>query len=105
MFFRKFKSTMVGAPAPAVQKMIGLTFGLVIVWFVFASNSPLNKGAKKPPDSAATERGSSATPLGRRADRSLDPCAEGAFAGRRLDEPRHHRLAGRARTRRPHRGA
>jgi ABC-type hemin transport system substrate-binding protein len=64
MFFRKFKSTMVGAPAPAVQKMIGLTFGLVIVWFVFASNSPLNKGAKKPPDSAAAERGSSATPSG-----------------------------------------
>ncbi|MFN9077088.1 MAG: ABC transporter substrate-binding protein [bacterium] len=64
MFFRRLKSIGGGAAVPVVQKMIGLTFGLVIVWFVFASNSPLNKGAKKPADQAATQQGSAAAPSG-----------------------------------------
>ena len=45
MFFRKFKSTMGGTPAPVVQKLIGLSLTLVLVWFVFAEESPLNRGS------------------------------------------------------------
>ena len=46
MFFRKFKSTMGGTPAPVVQKLIGLGLTLVLVWFVFAEESPLNRGSR-----------------------------------------------------------
>jgi len=45
MFFRKFKSTMGGTPAPVAQKMVGLALTLVLVWFVFAEESPLNRGS------------------------------------------------------------
>lgn len=48
MFFRRMKSIAQGPPVPFLQKMIGLTIGLIVVWFVFAQASPLNKNAPKP---------------------------------------------------------
>jgi ABC-type hemin transport system substrate-binding protein len=67
MFIRRLKSTTQGPPVPFVQKMIGLTIGLAMVWLVFAPGSPLNKpkggdagSASKdaaPADGAATSGG------------------------------------------------
>lgn len=57
MFFRRFRSTLGGPSAPTAQKLVGLTIGLVVVWFVFADESPLNKNAKPAPvKSGAAER-------------------------------------------------
>lgn len=50
MFFRRIKSDLSDASSPkvpSVQKIIGLTLTLVVVWFVFAAESPLNRNAQK----------------------------------------------------------
>ncbi|MEY3143408.1 MAG: Vitamin B12-binding protein precursor [Planctomycetota bacterium] len=49
MFFRRFKALAGGPAVPALQKIIGLTIGLVMVWLVFDGDSPLNRGSKPQP--------------------------------------------------------
>ena len=51
MFFGRMKSRSDEGPAlpvPLLQRFIGLSVGLVMVWFVFAPNSPLNKQGTTP---------------------------------------------------------
>ena len=77
MFFRRLKSTTQGPPVPFVQKMIGLTIGLAMVWLVFAPGSPLNK----PKGGDAGSASKDAAPAdGQRPDLRLDHSVFGADA-------------------------
>lgn len=69
MFFRRFKAAAGGPSASTVQKLIGVTLGLAVMWFVFAEDSPLNRGAKPAPakpDAAQAPAGASAEKPARR---------------------------------------